>query len=106
MRTSPRALGRANTRSPAMWLSRACALVTRLAYDGPSDAGLPEKLQAVTEHVQAILQTLGLAKQAEVAAAAQQHAFNHPANSLTAEAAVAANAPYSAFAATAGSTPN
>merc|ERR1719163_649618 len=35
-----------------------------LAYDGPSDAPVSEKLKAVTNHVQAIYDTLGEAKKA------------------------------------------
>ena len=49
-----------------------------LAYDGPSDAPVSEKLKAVTTHVQAIYDTLEEAKKAEVDAEKQKHAYSHP----------------------------
>jgi len=56
-----------------------------LAYDGSPDVPAAEKLAAVSQHVQAIYDTLDDAKKAEVAGALQQHAFAHPAQAMQAQ---------------------
>jgi len=48
------------------------------AFDGQAEAPAAEKLAAVKAHVQAIMDTLDEAKQEEVAAERQKHAFAHP----------------------------
>ena len=49
-----------------------------LSYDGEAGASAAEKLEAVRQHVKAIYETLDEAQKAEVAAAKQKPAVDHP----------------------------